>query len=149
MGRAVPHLPFRQQECQKDLALKLTELIAAGGGGQVTPRFVRFLISEGVIPPPTGGRAHADYGEAHLRGIVSYLRLRRLGFSLAQSKEIILTGREATLPVRLAPGLALHVDFAEFARDASLSDLVERFREAVATIRDALPHEGEDDAHAA
>ena len=32
------------------------------------------------MPAPTGGRAHADYGEEHMTAIGRYLRLKELGF---------------------------------------------------------------------
>ena len=31
------------------------------------------------MPPPTGGRAHADYAEEHRTAIGRYLRLKELG----------------------------------------------------------------------
>jgi DNA-binding transcriptional MerR regulator len=88
------------------------ELIAAAGGGPVSARFVRFLVSEGVIPPPTGGRAHAAYDERHLHGVVNYVRLRGLGLSPAQVKNVLRAAQGETVPLALAPGVSLHIDLA-------------------------------------
>ena len=32
-----------------------------------TERQVRYLIAEGFVPSPSGGRANADYGDDHVR----------------------------------------------------------------------------------
>lgn len=121
----------------------MTELIEAAGDGQVTPRFVRFLIAEGVIGPPSGGRAHAEYSHEHLRGILSYLRLRRLGFSLTQVKEIFKSKRGETLPVEVAPGVALHIDLVRLNRDLSPAEVAARVDRALAEILDALHANGD------
>ena len=42
---------------------KLTEVVG------VAPRQVRYMIAEGFVPPPVGGRAHASYGEEHVAAI--------------------------------------------------------------------------------
>ncbi len=126
--------------------MKLTELIEAAGGGQVTPRFVRFLITEGVIPAPTGGRAHACYGDAHLWGLKEYIRLRELGFSLTQVKEVFKAGRGETLPVDLAPGLSLHVDLARLDRNVVPADIGRAAARALSELLATLKTEGKRDA---
>jgi DNA-binding transcriptional MerR regulator len=115
--------------------MTMQELVAAAGGGQVTARFVRFLIAEGVIPPPSGGRAHAVYGAEHLQGVVGYIRLRALGLSTKQVRSVLRAAQAQTVPLQLAPGLALHIDLAAFDRrsdpgaiarlaEAALTDLL-------------------------
>jgi hypothetical protein len=84
--------------------VKLVELVAEAGDARVTPRFVRYLIAENIIPPPQGGRANADYGAAHLAGIRRYLALRDHGYTAAAAKEL------ATAPIEIAPGITLAVD---------------------------------------
>ena len=135
--------PFiRQLNCRKATELKLLELIEAAGGPPATPRFVRFLISEGVIRPPSGGRAHADYDTEHLRGIVTYLRLRDLGFSLTQVREILKSERGETVPVELAAGVVLHVDLARLDRGMSPAAAAERAHLVLSELLTTLDAEG-------
>jgi len=75
---------------------------------RVTERQVRYLIAEGFIPPPRGGRATADYGEDHVAAIRRYSRLRELGFPPAAIK-LLLDAREGA-PFTVAPGVTLVVD---------------------------------------
>src|SRR5579872_6133637 len=74
----------------------------------IAERQVRYLIAEGFVPPPTGGRANADYGEEHLAAIRRYSRLRELGFPPAAIK-LLLQAREGA-PFVVAPGLTLLID---------------------------------------
>ena len=46
--------------------MKIGELAALTG---VAERQVRYLIAEGFIPAPRGGRANADYGDEHVEAI--------------------------------------------------------------------------------
>jgi MerR family transcriptional regulator, copper efflux regulator len=75
---------------------------------RVTERQVRYLIAEGFIPPPRGGRATADYGDDHVAAIRRYDRLRELGFPPAAIK-LLLQAREGA-PFVVAPGITLVVD---------------------------------------
>ena len=127
--------------------MKLTDLIEAAGREQVTPRFVRFLIAEGVLDPPLGGRARAEYGAAHLRGIVNYLRLRELGFSLTQVKQIVRAERGETVPVTLAPGLSLHVDLARLDPGLSAREAAGRAYRVLSDILATLRAAPGDDTH--
>ena len=43
-------------------------------------RQICYLIAEGFMPPPHGGRANADYGDDHVAAVHRYTRLRQLGF---------------------------------------------------------------------
>ena len=73
----------------------------------VTERQVRYLIAEGFMPGPAGGRATADYGEDHVATIQRYGRLRELGFPPAAIK-LLLNAREGT-PFPIVPGITLLV----------------------------------------
>ncbi|HLH87199.1 MAG TPA: helix-turn-helix domain-containing protein [Xanthobacteraceae bacterium] len=75
---------------------------------RVTERQVRYLIAEGFIPAPRGGRANADYGDDHVAAIRRYTRLRELGFPPAAIK-LLLDSREGA-PFAVAPGVTLVVD---------------------------------------
>ena len=74
----------------------------------VAPRQVRYMIAEGFVPPPTGGRARASYGEDHVVAIQRYGRLRELGFTPA-SIRVLLQAREGA-PFPVAPGITLVVE---------------------------------------
>lgn len=84
--------------------MKLPELLCRTG---VSARQVRYLISEKLIPAPTGGRAHAFYGEEHVNAIERYLRLKQLGFSPA-SIRVLLKARQG-VPFPAAEGITLVV----------------------------------------
>ena len=75
-----------------------------------TARTIRFLIAEGVMPPPTGGRAQAEYGEAHLAALRRYQRLRAAGYKISAIRLLIERGEPVSLTI--APGLTLQIDAA-------------------------------------
>jgi DNA-binding transcriptional MerR regulator len=80
---------------------ELTELT------RITPRQVRYLITEGFVPPPSGGRATAEYGEEHVAAVRRYQRLRALGFLPSAIKVLVEGG--ASIPLDVMPGITLHV----------------------------------------
>ncbi len=82
--------------------LKLDDLVRATGA---TPRQIRYLIAEGFMPPPTGGRTYATYGDVHVTAIRRYDRLRVLGFPPAAIR-LLLDAREG-VPIPIMPGLTL------------------------------------------
>ena len=84
--------------------MHIRELMQRSG---VTERQVRYLIAEGFMPGPAGGRANADYSEDHLRTVQRYGRLRELGFPPAAIK-LLLAAREGT-PFAIVPGITLLV----------------------------------------
>ena len=84
--------------------MNLRELVRLTG---VAERQVRFLIAEGFVPPPGGGRANADYGDDHVAAIGRYTRLHDLGFPPAAIR--ILLQAEEGVPFPIAPGITLVV----------------------------------------
>ena len=107
----------------------------------VTERHVRYLIAEGFMPSPRGGRANADYGEDHVAAVLRYARLRELGFPPAAIKLLLDAHEGAPFPV--APGVTLIVDPDLFGSgqpaapllariDAILSDLLKEPQHAEA-----------------
>lgn len=84
--------------------MNIRELTERAG---IPERQVRYLISEGLLAPPRGGRANADYGDDHLEAIARYRRLRELGFPPAAIK-LLLQAREGA-PFPIAPGVTLVV----------------------------------------
>lgn len=85
--------------------MNLRELASLTG----TPeRQIRYMIAEGFVPPPRGGRAHADYGDGHVAAIRQYMSLRQQGFPPQAIKVLLADATTATFPI--APGITLHVD---------------------------------------
>ena len=99
---------------------------------RVAPRQVRYLIAEGFIPPPTGGRAHAAYGEEHVAAIERYMRLKQLGFTPA-SIRVLLEAREGA-PLTVAPGITLVVDPALVASGVPVEPLLRRIGDLLREI---------------
>lgn len=85
--------------------MNIRELASRTGAAE---RQIRFMIAEGFIPSPRGGRAHADYGDDHVAAIRRYLRLRERGFPPAAVKLLLDNGQGA--PFEVAPGLTLLLD---------------------------------------
>ncbi len=83
-------------------ALKFDELVRTTG---TTPRQIRYLIAEGFVPPPSGGRTYATYGTQHVTAIRRYERLRGPGFPPAAIR-LLLDAREG-VPVAIVSGLTL------------------------------------------
>ena len=90
----------------------------------VAPRQVRYMIAEGFVPPPAGGRAHASYGEEHVTAIRRYMRLRELGFTPA-SIRVLLQAREGA-PFPVAPGITLVIEPALVASGEPVEPLSRR-----------------------
>lgn len=84
--------------------MHIRELTSATGA---TERQIRYLITEGFMPPPRGGRANADYGNDHLEAINRYNRLRDLGFPPAAIKLLLET--EAGVPFCITPGITVTI----------------------------------------
>ncbi|MGE0716790.1 MAG: helix-turn-helix domain-containing protein [Alphaproteobacteria bacterium] len=115
--------------------MHIRDLIARTG---VTERQVRFLIAEGFMPAPSGGRANADYGEEHVAAIVRYGRLRDLGFPPAAIR-LLLTAREGA-PFPVAPGITLVVDPALLGSGTSAGPIAERIGRLLAELLQEPAH---------
>ncbi len=102
-------------------------------------RQIRYLIAEGFMPPPRGGRSNADYGDDHVAAIGRYRRLRQLGFPPAAIK-LLLDAREGA-PFVVAPGITLVVDPALLGTAAEVEPLVDRIRHL---LTDLLKEKGHD-----
>jgi MerR family transcriptional regulator, copper efflux regulator len=106
--------PFDKINVERGRPVNIHELTALTGE---TARQVRYLIAEGLMPPPAGGRANADYGDAHVAAIRAFQRLRALGFRPAAIR-LLREGRGAPVSIPLAPGLAISLDPALLAGGA-------------------------------
>jgi DNA-binding transcriptional MerR regulator len=109
--------------------MHIRELTARTG---IAERQVRYLIAEGFIPPPRGGRANADYGEDHVAAVDKYTRLRDLGFPPAAVK-LLLQAREGA-PFLVAPGITLVVDPKLLASGTPVQPIVESIQSLLADL---------------
>jgi DNA-binding transcriptional MerR regulator len=116
--------------------MKIGELTALTG---VAERQVRYLIAEGFIPAPRGGRANADYGDEHVDAIGRYTRLRDLGFPPAAIKLLLEAGEGAPFPV--APGITLVVDPDVLGSGTDVGPLVERITSLLSDLMRKSTHE--------
>ena len=120
--------------------MHIKELMARTG---VAERQIRYLIAEGFVPGPRGGRANADYGEDHVTAIERYLRLRKIGFPPAAIKLLLQAGAGAPFPV--APGITLVIEPDVLATPRDIEPLVERVREILSSIAKGPSHESTHD----
>ena len=103
--------------------MNIRELTSRTG---IPERQVRYLIAEGFMPPPRGGRANADYGDDHVAAISRYTKLRELGFPPAAIK--LLLDARAGAPFVVAPGITLVVDPTLIGTAADIGPLADRIR---------------------
>lgn len=115
--------------------MHIKELTARTG---IAERQVRYMIAEGFLPPPRGGRANADYGEDHVEAVRRYLRLRDLGFPPAAIK-LLLEAREGA-PFPVAPGVTLVVDPGLLGSGAAIEPLVTEIRRLLTDILEEPAH---------
>ena len=103
--------------------MHIRELTARTG---TTERQVRYLIAEGFVPSPSGGRANADYGDEHVTAIARYGRLRDLGFPPAAIKLLLQAQEGAPFPV--APGITLVISPDLLGAGTPVEPVVDRVR---------------------
>jgi MerR family transcriptional regulator, copper efflux regulator len=101
--------------------VNIRELAALTGTAE---RQIRYLIAEGFVPGPRGGRSNADYGEDHAAAIRRYTRLRDVGFPPAAIKLLLEGGQGA--PFTVAPGITLLVDPGLLGSGADAAPLAAR-----------------------
>ena len=92
-------------------------------------RQIRYLISEGFVPAPRGGRAHADYGEDHVEAVTRYARLKELGFPPAAIR--LLLGATAGIPFPIAKGITLVIDPSRLASGADVEPIIRSTRDVL------------------
>lgn len=105
-------------------------------------RQIRYMIAEGFVPPPSGGRARADYGDDHVKAIRRYSVLRQQGLPPQAIKVLLASGHAVPFPV--VPGVALHVDPQLLGSDMDVDALADRVRHV---LRDMFkePSDAHDD----
>ena len=114
--------------------MKLAELMERT---DVAERQVRYLIAEGFVPAPRGGRAHAEYDDEHVVAIRRYTRLRELGFPPAAIKLLLQARQGAPFPV--APGITLVIDPELLASGKAVGPLVAAVRRVLTDVLKEQP----------
>jgi len=114
--------------------MKIDELTRRTG---IAERQLRYMISEGFVPAPSGGRAHAEYDETHVAAVQRYTRLRELGFPPAAIK-LLLQAREG-VPFPVAPGITLVVAPELLSSGQAVPPLVEAVRRLLTDILKEQP----------
>lgn len=104
-------------------AMNIRDLISRTG---IPERQVRYLIAEGFMPAPRGGRANAEYGDDHVTAIERYRRLHALGFPPAAIK-LLLHSTEG-VPFQVAPGITLVVSPDRLGSGEPVRPLMERLK---------------------
>ena len=107
-------------------------------------RQIRYLIAEGFIPAPRGGRANADYDEDHVAAITRYTRLRDLGFPPAAIKLLLQTSEGAPFPV--APGLTLVIDPKLLGSGAAVEPIIDSIRRLLTDLLEEPAHARDPDS---
>lgn len=95
-------------------------------------RQVRYLIAEGFMPAPRGGRANAEYGEDHVAAITRYQRLRDLGFPPAAIKVLLQSKEGAPFPI--ADGITLVVHPHLFGSGKPVTPLIQELQKVLKQI---------------
>jgi len=98
--------------------MRMRDIIKKTG---LAERQVRFLVAQGFIPPPRGGRATADYGDDHVSAIIRYVRLKELGFPPAAIR-LLLDAKEG-VPVTIEPGITLVIASERLGEDLDIAAL--------------------------
>lgn len=109
--------------------MRMRDLIKKTG---LAERQVRFLVAQGFIPPPHGGRAMADYGDDHVSAILRYMRLKELGFPPAAIR-LLLDAKEG-VPVTIEPGITLVIAAERLGENLDVAALEKRASSALRKI---------------
>ena len=95
----------------------------------ISARAIRYLISQGLCPPPTGGRKFASYGHDHVLAIRQYRYLRSMDFPHIAIKS--LRAARAGYPFPISQGITLVVSLDVLGSGGEVEPLVEKAREAL------------------
>jgi len=101
--------------------MRMRELIKKTG---LAERQVRFLVAQGFIPAPRGGRATADYGDDHVSAILRYMRLKELGFPPVAIR-LLLDAKEG-VPITIEPGITLVIATERLGEKLDIASLENR-----------------------
>jgi len=112
-----------------------------------TPRQVRFLIAEGFMPPPTGGRSRAQYGHEHVEAVRRYRWLREQ-YSPQQIK-LLMTTQGPNLRLPVAPGVELLLDLSLTGPNLNPAGIADRVQRLLADLPGQIRSSEKDPADAA
>ncbi len=107
----------------------MRELIKMTG---LAERQVRYLIAEGFISPPSGGRANAEYDDGHVSAIRRYLRLKELGFPPAAIR-LLLDAKEG-VPIAIEPGITLVISTDQLGVSRDVEPLQRRLSSVISDL---------------
>jgi len=99
-------------------------------------RQIRYLISEGVVPPPDGNTRSATYDDRHVAAVMRYVSLKESGFGLLDALRDMISRAEAESRVTVlhpAEGIEVRIDAGTMAR-LDVDTAVEGFRAALAAL---------------
>lgn len=112
------------------------------------PRELRFLISEGFVPPPSGSRRDPHYGVPHLAAVRKYSELREGGLMPVQIKALMAQNQEVGSrtwrQLETIPGLDLKVDQSLLAGADAEKIILAAVRAAVKKAQNTLNQETHD-----
>jgi len=97
-----------------------------------TPRQIRFLVAEGFIPSPTGGRARAQYGAEHAEAVRRYRWLREQ--YAPQQIKLLMKAHSPMLRLPVAPGVELHIDLSLIGASLDAAAVAGQVRHLLATL---------------
>lgn len=124
--------------------MNIRELVTLTG---IPERQIRYLIAEGFMPAPHGGRSNADYGDDHVAAIRRYTRLRDLGFPPAAIK-LLLDGVQEGVPLTVAPGITLVIDPDLLGKVTDVGPVIKRVAALFSDLLKEKIHEPDgDDNH--
>ena len=112
----------------------MRELIKMTG---LAERQVRYLIAEGFISPPSGGRANAEYDDDHVTAIRRYLRLKELGFPPAAIR-LLLDAKEG-VPIAIEPGITLVISTEQLGVSRDVEPLQRRLSNVISDLFKSHP----------
>jgi DNA-binding transcriptional MerR regulator len=120
--------------------MKMSELEKITG---TTARHVRFMISNNLMLPPSGGRSNADYDDKHIMAINQYDNLRKSGLSVQAIKDIfngyvglnqkIISTQQVLdnqiIEFHLSNGISVLINKNKINKDLDLDNLEKEFKE--------------------
>jgi len=104
------------------------ELEAATG---VSARNIRYLITEGILPPPVGQARAAQYSDEHLRILRVYTEAKAEGISSLDVIRRRITGEGSRSMVSVMPGIELTIEPENIPAGTSVEDIMAAIRIAV------------------
>lgn len=106
------------------------ELEAATG---VSARNIRYLITEGILPPPDGPARAAQYSDEHVRILRVYTAAKAEGISSLDVIRRRIAGEGSRSTTGIVPGIELVVDRDAIPAGTTVEDIMAVLRKVVET----------------